>query len=218
MVSDAFCRFVCALSDRSNSLVTFTSYDAPRVDRELLDQATIMQACRATSAASSFFAPLTMRIGSPGAEYQDKFIDGALGYNNPIRQLWTEAGDVWGGPETPLESKIACIVSIGTGKPVLRDFSSGVLDMGQRLLAISTESETTASQFYNDHRQGLVRAQRYYRFNVEKGLENIGLEEAKETARIIRATKDYLVDGEVFVKLGFCAEKMAMRECTSSLA
>ena len=207
--------FVCALSDRLNTLVTFTSYKAPRVDRELLDQATILQACRATSAASSFFDPLVMRIGRPGEDYEDRFIDGALGYNNPIRQLWTEAGDVWGGP---LDGKIACVVSIGTGKPALGDFGPSVLDMGKRLVVVSTESDKTAGQFYNDHRYGLVRSHRYYRFNVEHGLEKIGLEEAREKSVIIRATKDYLKDGEVFDKMENCSEKLSARECAYSFA
>lgn len=185
------------------------------MDRELLDQATILQACRATSAASSFFDPLTMRIGKLGADYEDKFIDGALGYNNPIRQLWTEASDVWDGP---MDGKIACVVSIGTGKPALVGFGPGALDMGKRLLAVSTETEKTAGEFYNDHRHGLVKSQRYYRFNVGHGLEKIGLEEAKEKLVIIRATKEYLKDGEVFDKMEKCSEKLSARECASSFA
>lgn len=207
--------FVCALSERTNTLVTFTSYQAPRVDRELLDQTTILQACRATSATSSFFDPLVMRIGRGGAGYDDSFIDGALGHNNPIRQLWTEAGDVWGGP---LDHKIACIVSIGTGKPALGDFTSGALDMGKRLLAVSTESEMTADQFYNDHRYGLVKAHRYHRFTVERGLEKIGLEEAKEKSMIIRATKEYLKGGETFDKIQACSETLATRKSVSTFA
>ena len=70
----------CALSERSMTLVTFTSYEAPQTDQELLNQATILQACRATSAASSFFDPLTMTAGGLGSSYEDSFIDGALGY------------------------------------------------------------------------------------------------------------------------------------------
>ena len=156
-----------------------------------------------------------MNIGQPPSDYQDRFIDGALGYNNPIRQMWTEAGFVEGGP---LDNKISCIVSIGTGKPSLGDFGPGLVDMGKRLLAISTESETTARQFYNDQRYGLVQEKRYYRFNVDKGLENIGLEEAKEKTRIIRATKEYLKDGETFDKMVECSEKLAARQCASSFA
>ena len=156
-----------------------------------------------------------MRIGHGGAGYDDSFIDGALGHNNPIRQLWTEAGDVWGGP---LDDKIACIVSIGTGKPALGDFTSSALDLGKRLLAVSTESEVTAGQFYNDHRYGLVKSHRYHRFNVEKGLTKIGLQEAKEKSMIIRATKEYLKGGEIFDKVEACSETLAARECMSTFA
>ena len=156
-----------------------------------------------------------MKIGQLGAEYEDTFIDGALGYNNPIRQLWTEAGFVWG---RPLDDKIACLVSIGTGKPSLGDFGPGAIDMGKRLLAVSTESEKTSNQFYDDYRHSLVKSGRYYRFNVEKGLENIGLEEAKEKSRIIRATKEYLKNGETFDKMEQCSNSLATRECVSSFS
>ena len=130
----------------------FASYQGPRGDRDLYEQATIIQACRATSAASTLFDPITIALGPPGATYEEKFIDGALGYNNPVRQLWTEAGDIWGGH---LERKIDCLVSLGTGKPALGDFGPGVLDLGQRLLDVATETQKTADQFFNDRRLDL---------------------------------------------------------------
>ena len=45
--------------------------------------------CR-TSAATSFFGPIAI---GPSKE---EFVDGALGANNPIYTLWTQAQDVWG--------------------------------------------------------------------------------------------------------------------------
>ena len=45
----------------------------------------IWEAARATSAASSFFDPI--KIGQFGEE----FVDGAVGANNPVAQLWNEA-------------------------------------------------------------------------------------------------------------------------------
>ncbi|KAM0805350.1 phospholipase [Usnea florida] len=206
--------FVCALSDRLSAFVPFTSYRGPRGDHDLYEQATIIQACRATSAASTFFDPITIALGPPGAEYEEKFIDGALGYNNPIRQLWTEAGDIWGGP---LERKIDCLVSLGTGKPALGDFGPGVRDLGRRLLGVATETQQTADQFYNDRRPDLLEEQRYYRFNVDRGLTNIGLEEAQKKATIIRATKEYLRDGETFDKMRMCVGKLASRQLSASL-
>jgi predicted acylesterase/phospholipase RssA len=49
----------------------------------------IWQACRATSAAPTFFPSITIA--------DQKYVDGALGYNNPIRPLLAEAHQLLGG-------------------------------------------------------------------------------------------------------------------------
>ena len=155
-----------------------------------------------------------MQLGPKGAEYTASFVDGGLGYNNPVGELWTQAADVWKGP---LESKVECVVSIGTGKPTLPDYGTSAIDLGKRLLAIATDSENIAEQFYQHHRHDLGR-RRYYRFNVDRGLENVDLGEAKQKARIIEVTKEYVKEGEVFDKMEDCAEKLAIRECLSTFA
>lgn len=48
------------------------------------------QACRATSAAPTFFD--SVAIGP----FEEEFVDGGLGKNNPINVLWNEAQDAWG--------------------------------------------------------------------------------------------------------------------------
>jgi hypothetical protein len=65
---------------------------------------TIWEACRATSAASSFFDPIAI------GRYKEEFIDGATGANNPIREVWDQAWLEW-GPEA-LEGKIKCLISV----------------------------------------------------------------------------------------------------------
>jgi len=100
----------------------------------------------------------------------------------------------------------------------LSDFGNSAIALGQRLLAVSTETDTTARQFYDEHRHDLVRSGRYYRFNVTRGLEGVGLEEAEKKSLIIRATKDYLSDGETLDKMNQCVEKLAKHECASSYA
>ncbi len=44
---------------------------------------------RATSAATSFFEPVT--IGPRGRN----FVDGGLGTDSPVEQLWNEAQNIW---------------------------------------------------------------------------------------------------------------------------
>ena len=156
-----------------------------------------------------------MLLGRKGAVYSASFVDGGLGYNNPIGELWTQAADVWKGP---LDGKVGCVVSIGTGKPTVPDYGKGPIDLGKRLLALATDSENMAKDFYQHHRYDLGRL-RYFRFNVEQGLENVDLGEAKQKTRIIEVTKEYLLNnGEVFDKMEDCAAKLAERECLSAFA
>ena len=64
---------------------------------------------RATSDASSFFD--LIKIG----QFEEEFVDGAVGANNPVAKLWNEAKSVWS--DQALEGNIKCLISIGTGVP-----------------------------------------------------------------------------------------------------
>ncbi|KAK4691613.1 hypothetical protein P7C71_g5419, partial [Lecanoromycetidae sp. Uapishka_2] len=173
---------------------------------DLLDRVKIWEACRATSAASTFFDPIALGL------YQEEFVDGATGANNPVWQLWDEAQLTW-GPE-PLESKIKCLVSIGTGIPSLKPFRDDILHTGETLVAIATETEATAEMFQRDKKH-LDNTSRYYRFNVRSGLENIGLEESKKQKDIAAATRLYIGSQDVFKQMQACAGVMAGRECSA---
>ena len=95
--------------------VNLTSYRNPRHLNDLTKTTTIWQAARATSAASGLFEPI--EIG-PNKE---EFVDGASGANNPVRELWTEASDIW-KDLGPLSKTIKCLVSIGTGVPAVKPY------------------------------------------------------------------------------------------------
>jgi len=91
----------------------------------------------------------------------------------------------------PLEGRIKCLVSIGTGVPSLKPFRDNVFHIGNTLVAIATETEQTAERFRRDKLQ-LHNSGRYYRFNVNRGLEEIGLEELKKRKEIAAATRRYV--------------------------
>jgi hypothetical protein len=59
----------------------------------------------------------------------------------------------------------------------------------------------------------LAKAGRYYRFNVVRGLENIGLEEAKKVKEMAAATRRYLGSEEVNSQVQACASTIAGRKC-----
>ncbi len=188
--------------------VKLTSYRNPRYLGDLIKTTKIWQAARATSAASTFFEPI--EIGPNNEE----FVDGASGANNPIRELWTEASDIW-RDVGPLHETIKCLVSIGTGAPAIKPFGSSMLEVAKTLKDISLETEKTARKFYDEQYQLRLEG-RYFRFNVTKGLEDVGLEHANKRREIAAATRAYI--SETKDEMEKCYNNLKERECASIFA
>ncbi|KAI4913076.1 uncharacterized protein J4E92_009948 [Alternaria infectoria] len=151
----------------------------------------IWEAARATSAATTFFEPIKI--------LHEEFVDGAFGANNPIDEVWTEAGDIWtrNTGET-LEDNISCFVSIGTGIPAFGKVDESLVGMVQTLKAIATNCESAAERFQRHHP---ALDGRFFRFNVPRGLENIGLEEINKAGDLIAATRQYLESQSAFLDI-----------------
>ncbi|KAI9673080.1 MAG: hypothetical protein M1829_004394 [Trizodia sp. TS-e1964] len=194
--------FVCATSKQTSEVVRLTSYRS-RGSVDLLNTVKIWEACRATSAASSFFDSISI------GKYGEEFVDGATGANNPVWQLWNEAQLVW-GPQ-PLDSRIRCLVSIGTGVPSLTPVKDDVLHIHEMLIAMATETEQTAEMFRRD-KALLDNSGRYYRFNVERGLEEIGLEQSKKRNEIAAATRRYYNSQSIINQMNACARNATVKE------
>lgn len=148
--------------------------------------ATIWQAARATSAAPTFFKPLQM--GPPGME--EKYVDGAVGYNNPTRELLCEAARMF-APERP----VACIISVGTGiKHLTTAKVPGFLQSKipvnaiKAMVTMATDCEQTAESM-RQHFSSMPDF--YFRFNVSQGIGSIGLDEWKQVPTIVLETKEY---------------------------
>ena len=172
------------------------SYHTPRARRREIK---IWEAARATSAATTFFDPV--RIGTG-----ESFVDGAIGANNPVGQVWTEALDLW----PSLQSNIKCLVSIGTGVPSQTPFvKDDLASIGKMLVRIATETEATAESFRRD-KQDLDADGRYYRFNVSRGLENVALENAEARPIILAATRHYIETQTVYKELQACAKVLRL--------
>lgn len=123
--------------------------------------------------------------------------------------LWSQALDVWGDG---LRGGLKCLVSIGTGVPALKPVRDDVLGIWATLRDIATETEKTARQFHRENSH-LDDEGRYYRFNVDRGLEEVGLEESKKTKEIAAATRRYLESQAVFKQMKACADNIAGRTC-----
>lgn len=198
---------MCATSKETSDIVRLTSYRSPRGRERLFRSTKIWEAGRATSAASSFFDPITI------GDFHEGFVDGATGANNPVYEVWNEAQDIW--PSDSLEASVKCFVSIGTGVPSLKPFTDDLVGIGQTLLAITTETEKTAERFCRD-KSGLDDNGSYFRFNVLRGLEDIGLEDSARKNAIIAATDRYVESQAVFKQMKACGNRLGNKQCTFS--
>jgi hypothetical protein len=200
---------VCATSQQIGRPVVFSSYHNPRRSSDRLSKVKIWEAARATSAATTFFDPIT--IGG------ETFVDSATGANNPINYLWLEAGDVWSDGEGLDEHRVRCLVSIGTGSPSLVPFGPDVASVAKALKAISADTEVTASVFQKHHSK-LFTNGNAFRFNVVAGLESVGLQEVDRWEDIAAATRAYIEEQEAFMTLKKCALMLQERQCKTFLS
>jgi hypothetical protein len=111
----------------------------------------------------------------------------------------------------PLESNLKCIVSIGTGVPSVEPFKTGLLEIGDTLVRMSTETEKTAELFQRTH-SDLDDSGRYFRFNVRNGLEKIALEDSSQKDTIMAVTQRYVESQDAFKLMKRCALSLAERE------
>lgn len=161
----------------------------------------IWEVARATSAPPSFFDPI--QIGRFG----EGFSDGGTGANNPVQMVWKEAQDTFLPRGQLLEGNLKCLVSIGTGKPSLEAFGNKLQTVAHTLIRMATDTENTAIQFSNTH-QTLRSSGQYYRFNVDRGLEHIGLEDASKANTIMAATRNYLESAELKEQMRRCGREL----------
>jgi hypothetical protein len=156
----------------------------------------IWQACLGTSAATTFFEPLT--IG------EDIYSDGGLLYSNPIRLVHIEGADMFPGRETLL-------LSLGTGISSDKIFNPNFVNVGKQLADLATETDKEADVFFGRDGAQAARSQRYFRFNVPN-IGDIALDEAKELNTIKSAAEKFLNIGEVNLKIRSCSEQLAEGE------
>jgi hypothetical protein len=166
----------------------------------------IWEAARATSAATTFFEPIT--VGN------ETYVDGATGANNPINYVWAEAGDIWGDGEGLDMSEIKCLVSIGTGVPALSPFEPSISGVAKALKAIATDTEETADLFQKQHTK-LFQLNKAFRFNVIKGLEGVQLQEIEKWDAIKTATYAYIQTEDARIKIRQCSLNLQERVCKS---
>jgi predicted acylesterase/phospholipase RssA len=211
----------------------FRSYNAEGATKS---KCAIWEAARATSAAPSFFKPISINTPPPAITY----VDGGLGYNNPSQIAFFEAQRIWNSTD-----KGVCLVSIGTGhqlaasiidesqlennletqrsifKSIQSSLSSlasnipywntatnippgvlALLKMASALTNIVTNTEAVHDtlQRYADQKFP------YYRFNVERNISDIGLEDWKKLHALTTHTTAYMRTYESEKRKVMCAK------------
>jgi predicted acylesterase/phospholipase RssA len=169
-----------------------------------------LQAARATSAAPKFFEPVIVNDFS--------FHDGGLGANNPSAQAWAEMRDVFQEGHDDISGIVSCFISIGCGKtdiPIVDKSLYGFL--AETLVAIATETDKTAESFETDHEQ-LFEAERCFRFNVEQGLQGVGLEEYKQLKKVMNATEEYLRHRQIERHISATVGRLCQKQCNVDFA
>ncbi|KAI9834433.1 MAG: hypothetical protein M1826_002587 [Phylliscum demangeonii] len=189
---DACKVFVCAVR-QDDSTAVIRSYRTRANDR-LHSICKIWEAARATSAASRLFEPITI------GPFNQKFVDGGLRHNNPIDLVDIESEALW-----PKHDRL--IISIGTGIAPGRAVNGNLMSLIETLAKIVTDSEERNRIFRTRHPE-MISQNRLYRFNVDQGLNAVGLEEYQAVDLIATTTDRYLDDPDVVTDMEKCAEVM----------
>lgn len=199
------CRvFVCAVDRYTKKIVRLRSYDVPSQPNV---PATICKAALATSAATTFFDPVSIDDRS--------FADGGFGANNPVNEVEGEASNIWCAETGDLKPLVKCFISIGTGNPGIKAFKDNALGfLSQTMVEIATETENTEAEFIARWRAHYDE-KRYFRFNVEQGLQDIGIEEYKEKGAIKSATDGYLSHQAQMFRARDCVKNLELKESVS---
>ena len=122
------------------------------------DSCGIWEAARATSAATSYFKPVTI----DGTRY----VDGGFGFNNPSREIINEVLRV----HNDAKDCINCLVSIGTGHPKKSkdDFFKPSRMTWTRNLSTVLKAACDSDSTHEDAESFMMaREIPYFRFNVE---------------------------------------------------
>lgn len=151
----------------------------------------IWEALRATSAAPTFFEE--MQFGTPKVTY----LDGGVGFNNPCAEVDYAAKALWEG------RSIGVIVSVGTGLQSLSSvkkmatwlpFGLGTdISLATALAGMATSTARVDNEMRRMYNNSDTK---YYRFDVDRGLANISLEQWMKEDEMASLTEQYMQDGQ----------------------
>ena len=201
MIHSNMASFVCTADRHTKDIVRLRSYSLPH---EPNIRATICQAALATSAATTFFDPVSVGERS--------FADGGLGANNPVEEVEGEASNIWCAETGDLKPLVKCFISIGTGNPGKKAFEDSMTKfLNETVVQIATETENTERKFIARYAKHFDE-KRYFRFNIEQGLQNIGLDEYKKKGAMEAATEWYITHKDRYFRVRDCIQNLSLKQ------
>ncbi|CUA75834.1 Phospholipase A I [Rhizoctonia solani] len=188
--------FVCAINTmNADAEANIRTY---RVTQNELDDFAIWEAARATTAAPYFFKPLETSTGN-GRAFKAIYVDGGVRHNNPMMQLLREVAR-----EFPNRSA-SFILSLGTGqKNVIQLPRAGFIPKLQlfKVVKLLQDIATDCEQTHQDIERNFTTHQNiYFRFNVDQGMQGLGLEEWQRQGEIGAHTRTYTGRAETTKRL-----------------
>jgi len=135
-----------------------------------------------------------------------------LGANNPVDKVEGEAADIWCSETGDLKPLVKCFVSIGTGNPGKKAIEDNMLKfLSGTLVDLATHTENTEKRFIAKWRQHF-NEKRYFRFNVDQGLQGVSLAEYQEQGAIEAATDGYLDHQAQEFRVRDCIQNLRLKE------
>ena len=196
----------------------FRSYDCNEYSANVCR---IWEAARATSAAPTFFEPITIEDPKPPSSY----VDGGLKHNNPSEIAIAEAERIWP------QAKRFVLVSIGTGKqglgtirkavtskskfPILGTFLKtkrgleALAAIGKLGVELSTASEEVHDRTYKTaNSQNAYKNFPYFRFDVPN-VDTIELQEWQKIEELGSITTSYTEWSDISMEIGRCVRVLS---------
>lgn len=166
---------------------------------------TIVEAVRIAWATPGLFSPI--RVGTE--LMREELVSAVDGFNNPAFQAVKEAYDIFGR-----DKRMACLLSLGAGKPLVRSTSIDRQDLLQRTIR---DTEIIVEQM----RRRYAGLRIYFRLSVDRDLEfgNASAPIEKRLARIVSHSSAYLETHDAFTALDRCVKssRQASRVTTDHL-
>lgn len=170
---------------------------------------TIWEALYATMAHPDLFKSIDIR-DNQNSLIPLSFVGGELGCSNPINEVLREVKDIYPSRH------VSCILSVGAGHT--RTIHVPDLSLPQRVLStpaiitmknMATDCERVAEDM-SKRFKGIPGF--YFRFNVDQGMQNVGVDEWEKRSELAGHTKAYMRKEETNQRMDQAARAIKERE------